>query len=107
MGVVPAGDGEDFFRYVPRELNDRADALTHLAREEGTRAELPRWTERPTTLRGQWDGGKDATGAAQGWWLQRDGPPAWKEAGWQAEALDPASTVTQCELKAAVSLLRP
>ena len=67
--------GGDVFKHEYREANQRADALTHDAREG-----RERYVYRPVqpefkdsvcvALRGRYDGGVDAKGSGIGFWLQ-------------------------------------
>ena len=81
QGVRTSSWGADFVKHEYREGNERADRLTHRARE----GDCFRWLDlfsngcyppedwfdyKVIGLRGKFDGGVDATGVGIGWWLQ-------------------------------------
>ena len=72
----PAAWGKNFCKHIYREGNERADLLTHDAREGRAQFTFPPLC--PTfmaqheliSLRGHYDGGVDATGTGIGYWLE-------------------------------------
>ena len=75
----PASWGRDFVGHIFREGNDRADALTHDAREGRCHHSLRLMSSTPgferdyyevVALRGKFDGGVSLEGVGIGWWLQ-------------------------------------
>ena len=74
--IRPAAWGKNFCKHIYREGNERADLLTHDAREGRAQFTFPPLC--PTfmaqheliSLRGHYDGGVDATGTGIGYWLE-------------------------------------
>ena len=74
--IRPAAWGKDFCKHIYREGNDRADALTHDAREGRAQFTFPPLCQNfmaqheLISLRGHYDGGVDASGTGIGYWLE-------------------------------------
>ena len=118
FGVMPASVGRDLFRHIYREGNGEADLLTHRAREglcqlRDNTFEYLSGTEKPTGLRGYFDGGVDADGGVGcGWVLwctfegnARAGPPQWYRVADESFCIAPGTTVTDSELSAVEQLI--
>ena len=97
-------------RYVPREYNERADALTHRARDEGDIYSRVEQTWPCWALRGAWDGGVDQRRSASAWWLEQlvagRSEPRWELRQVEAIMQEPPQTVTAEELRGAAGLVK-
>ena len=83
--IRPAAWGKNFCKHIYREGNERADLLTHDAREGRAQFTFPPLC--PTfmaqheliSLRGHYDGGVDATGTGIGYWLEAGFLPSYPQ----------------------------
>lgn len=117
-GVRAAANGRDLFKHEFREFNEKADRLTHEAREghvhEYNKQFSPNTFDvwKPIAVRGNFDGGKSAEGTACGAFLDMAVIPrqcvsnsydkvVWIEIWERAWLLEPHQTVTDAELSAA------
>ena len=117
-GVRAAANGRDIFKHEFREFNQKADRLTHEAREGHVHEyykpfnmnTLLVW--KPIAIRGNFDGGKSAEGTACGAFfdiafIPRDcisdpyDKVVWIEIWERAWLLEPHQTVTDAEMSAA------
>ena len=115
--VRAAANGRDIFKHEFREFNQKADRLTHEAREGHPHEQYKHikldtynvW--KPIAIRGNFDGGKSATGTACGAFLDMAFIPresadpyrhvVWIEVWERAWLLEPHQTVTDAEMTAA------
>ena len=83
--IRPAAWGKDFCKHIYREGNDRADALTHDAREGRAQFTFPPLCpnfmaqHELISLRGHYDGGVDASGTGIGYWLEAGFLPSYPQ----------------------------
>ena len=119
LGVRPAERGRNIWAHSFREWNERADALTHIARNGGSYDSwvyLDTWeilVYSPVLLRGGFDGGVDRRGTGCGCWLEvglkskyhEELFVTYREVFSSAWTLGPGATVTDAELSAAERLV--
>jgi len=120
FNIVPPSAGSNLIRHEYREANDRADRLTHLARqgqnyiiEQFDLSPYKRAVKYPACYRAMFDGGVSAEGVGCGFWIQAGLLPIRDECVAKADrrlefvdvceasfCIDPSSSVTDAELSA-------
>ena len=111
--VRAACQGRDVFKHEFREFNERADRLTHMARE-GRSYTLENYEVQsfssngriPIAVRGSFDGGVSEAGVGCGAWMEvafasHNSRICWETVFERAWLIDPSCTVTESELSAA------